>query len=226
MLTRPNRPPQTTPPAAPAEERVYRHRCVEAWAIVVPWEGFPLRKLLGLASPLPAAKFIRFETDARDYMPYVKGVPNDLLAGEASEWPYVEGLSVEEGWNDLAFVSVGAFNSTLPAQSGAPLRLNVGRRLLLRAPPISFCLSARRRPKLVWRSSFENKASKRQKKAEGTNQNQSDPAGPLEVRLQVDQEHPQVGGGSMNVEAAAAPGAEGRNEQKSRRPRPRRPSPR
>ncbi|GBF96357.1 hypothetical protein Rsub_09428 [Raphidocelis subcapitata] len=104
------------------EERVYRHRCVETWAIVVPWEGFPLRKLLSLVNPLPAAKFIRFETDARDYLPAVQ---QSSAFGGKSEWPYVEGLSLEEGWNDLAFLSVGAFNTTLTAQSGAPLRLNV-----------------------------------------------------------------------------------------------------
>lgn len=102
------------------EERVYRHRCVEAWAIVVPWVGFPLRKLLSVVQPLPAAKYIRLETDKGAYMPNVKSALTP-----SAPWPYVEGLALFEAWNDLAFVSIGQFNSTLTAQSGAPIRLNL-----------------------------------------------------------------------------------------------------
>jgi len=108
--------PTSNPP--PTEERVYRHRCVEAWAIVVPWAGFPLRKLLALVQPLPGAAYVRFETDASSYLPNIATPFN-------APWPYVEGLTLQEAMNDLAFISIGQFNATLLAQSGAPIRLNV-----------------------------------------------------------------------------------------------------
>ncbi|KAI8465502.1 MAG: Oxidoreductase, molybdopterin-binding domain-containing protein [Monoraphidium minutum] len=104
------------------EERVYRHRCVEAWAIVVPWIGFPLRKLLATVKPLPGAKYIRFETDKGSYMPNAQTAS---ISPGAPLWPYAEGLAIEEAWNDLAFLSIGLFNGTMPSQSGAPIRLNV-----------------------------------------------------------------------------------------------------
>lgn len=104
------------------EERIYRHRCVEAWSIVVPWIGFPLRKLLALVQPLPGARYVRFESDAGPYLPNTRVAA--IMAG-GPKWPYVEGVALEEAWNDLAFLSIGLFNSTLPAQSGAPIRLNL-----------------------------------------------------------------------------------------------------
>lgn len=80
-------PPPKKKPQTP-EERIYRHRCVEAWAIVVPWIGFPLRKLVTALKPLPGAKYIRFETDTGPYLPNIKSAisPN-------APWPYVEGLA-------------------------------------------------------------------------------------------------------------------------------------
>ncbi|GAX85475.1 hypothetical protein CEUSTIGMA_g12891.t1 [Chlamydomonas eustigma] len=104
------------------EQRVLRHRCVETWALVVPWIGFPLRKILSLVNPLPNATYVRFESAALSAaMPLVKSNPIALFPGVP--WPYVEGLSIEEAWNDMAFLAVGMYNSTLPAQNGAPIRM-------------------------------------------------------------------------------------------------------
>lgn len=102
----------------PREERIYRFRCVEAWSMVVPWSGFPLRALLDFAKPLGSAKFIRFETFM---MPAV--APEQ--ASPLYPWPYVEGLSMAEAANDLAFMVTGAYGKPLPKQFGAPLRLAV-----------------------------------------------------------------------------------------------------
>lgn len=73
---------------------MYRHRCVEAWSIVVPWVGFPLRKLLSLVQPLPGARYIRFETDKGPYMPNARGAS---LSPGTPNWPYVEGLAIQVG---------------------------------------------------------------------------------------------------------------------------------
>jgi sulfoxide reductase catalytic subunit YedY len=98
------------------EERLYRHRCVEAWSMAVPWSGFPLAKLVALAKPLGSAKYVRMET----FM-------NPKVAGEQRKtwypWPYVEGLTMAEAGNDLSFLVTGAYGHTLPKQHGAPLRL-------------------------------------------------------------------------------------------------------
>ena len=103
------------------EERVLRTRCVETWAIVVPWTGFPLRKLLDAVQPLPGARYVRFESfvDA-NAAPNQAQHPGGLLG---APWPYVEALTIDEAWNDLAFLALGQYNATLPPQSGAPLRL-------------------------------------------------------------------------------------------------------
>jgi sulfoxide reductase catalytic subunit YedY len=104
-----------------SEQRVYRQRCVEAWSIIVPWEGFPLRKLLAAAAPTPAARYVRFES-FRDAAaaPAQRTSPRGM---GAAAWPYVEALTLEEAWNDLAFLALGQYNGTLPPQSGAPIRL-------------------------------------------------------------------------------------------------------
>ena len=99
------------------EERVYRFRCVEAWAMVVPWLGFPMRKLLEAAEPQPNAKFVRFTSY------YNK----DITIGPGwfyreLPWPYTEGLRIEEMANDLAFFAVGNYGQILPKQHGAPIR--------------------------------------------------------------------------------------------------------
>ncbi len=101
----------------PLEERLYRHRCVEAWAMAVPWTGFPLRDLLRLSRPLSSAKFVVMTSFmAPDIAPRQK---LDL------PWPYTEGLTIEEAANELAFMATGIYGHELPAQHGAPIRLVV-----------------------------------------------------------------------------------------------------
>ena len=100
------------------EERIYRHRCVEAWSMVVPWIGFPLHQLIALAEPLSGAKYLRFET-FHDPM---------VARGQRQHWypwPYVEGLTMDEAANDLTLMVVGAYGKILPKQFGAPLRLHL-----------------------------------------------------------------------------------------------------
>ena len=101
--------------AAP-EERVYRHRCVEGWSIVVPWIGFSLSELIKRADPLPKAKFVEFTTlwDPKQ-MP---GQRSDVL-----KWPYVEGLRMDEAMHPLALLCFGMYGEVLPNQDGAPLRI-------------------------------------------------------------------------------------------------------
>ena len=102
----------------PVEERVYRHRCVERWAMTVPWTGFSLAALVRMAEPLGSAKYVRFETvQDKKTMP---GLRNSLYP-----WPYVEGLAIDEAMNDLAFISVGMYGKPLPPQNGGPIRLTL-----------------------------------------------------------------------------------------------------
>lgn len=103
---------------SPLEERVYRMRCVEGWSMVIPWIGFPLHALLKAVEPTPKAKYVAFKTllDAKQ-MP---GQRRDVL-----EWPYVEGLRLDEAMHPLTILAVGLYGETLPNQNGAPLRLVV-----------------------------------------------------------------------------------------------------
>jgi methionine sulfoxide reductase catalytic subunit len=101
---------------APLEERVYRHRCVEAWSIVVPWIGYSLSTLIKQAEPTSKAKFVAFETL---YDP--KAMLSPLQAG--IPLPYVEGLRMDEAMHPLTLLCVGMYGETLPAQDGAPVRL-------------------------------------------------------------------------------------------------------
>ena len=98
------------------EERIYRHRCVETWAMTVPWTGFPLAALVKLCAPAASAKYVVFETlqDART-MP---GIRSSFF-----NWPYIEGVSIEEANNELAFLATGMYGKTMPKQDGAPIRL-------------------------------------------------------------------------------------------------------
>jgi methionine sulfoxide reductase catalytic subunit len=99
---------------APLEERVYRHRCVEAWSIVVPWVGYSLSTLLKQVEPAPNAKFVAFETlYDRKQMPHAAGL----------QFPYVEGLRMDEAMHPLALLTVGMYGETLPPQDGAPVRM-------------------------------------------------------------------------------------------------------
>ena len=103
---------------APIEERIYRHRCVEAWSIVVPWAGYSLSTILNQVQPTSKAKFVAFESY------YDLGqMPESRHAG--IQLPYVEGLRLDEAMNPLALLSVGMYGETLPPQDGAPVRLVV-----------------------------------------------------------------------------------------------------
>ena len=98
------------------EERVYRHRCVETWSMIVPWSGFPLRSLVELAKPTGSAKYVVMQTAAKQgIMPELK----DFLY----PWPYTEGLTIDEATHDLAFMVTGLYGKPVPKQNGAPLRL-------------------------------------------------------------------------------------------------------
>jgi sulfoxide reductase catalytic subunit YedY len=102
----------------PLETRLYRHRCVEAWSMTVPWAGFPLKSLVALAKPQASAKFVRFETFLDPEM--ADGQNNFLYP-----WPYVEGVTIAEAGNDLAFMVTGAYDKPVAKQHGAPLRLHL-----------------------------------------------------------------------------------------------------
>ena len=103
------------------EERIYRHRCVEAWSMVVPWSGFPLSKLVELAKPTANAKFVRFETFNN---PDIASGQKPGLFG-AYPWPYVEGLTMAEATNDLSFMVTGAYGKPVAKSMGAPIRLHL-----------------------------------------------------------------------------------------------------
>src|SRR5215831_3837678 len=103
---------------APLEERIYRLRCVEAWSMVIPWVGFPLSSVIKLAEPTGNAKFIQFVT-----LQDPKRLPGQKY--NVLEWPYVEGLRIDEAMHPLTILSVGLYGEVLPAQNGAPIRLVV-----------------------------------------------------------------------------------------------------
>lgn len=100
------------------EDRVYRLRCVEAWSMVIPWQGFPLADIINMANPLSDAKFIQFETVLR---------PEEMPGQKKSflPWPYVEGLRMDEAMHPLTILSTGLYGHDLLNQNGAPLRLVV-----------------------------------------------------------------------------------------------------
>jgi methionine sulfoxide reductase catalytic subunit len=102
----------------PLEERLYRHRCVEAWSMAIPWSGFPFAKLVELAQPLSSAKYVRMETFLDPAM-----APGQRAT--QYPWPYVEGLTIAEATNDLAFLVTGAYGKPVSKAQGAPLRLAV-----------------------------------------------------------------------------------------------------
>jgi sulfoxide reductase catalytic subunit YedY len=102
----------------PLEERLYRHRCVEAWSMAVPWSGFGLRALVELARPLGSAQYVRMETF----------LDPDTASGQRQfwyPWPYVDGLTIAEATHELAFIATGLYGKPMPRQNGAPLRLAV-----------------------------------------------------------------------------------------------------
>ena len=98
------------------EERLYRHRCVEAWAMAVPWTGFPMKDLVDFARPLSGARYVVMETFS----------DKSIAPGQRQvwyPWPYLEGLTLEEAVNPLAIIGTGAYGKPMPKQNGAPLRL-------------------------------------------------------------------------------------------------------
>jgi len=100
------------------EERIYRLRCVETWSMVIPWVGFPLRKLLDAVEPAPEAKFVRFETILAP-----EQMPGQRSGGFG--WPYAEGLRLDEAMHELTILATGLYGKPLPPQDGAPIRLVV-----------------------------------------------------------------------------------------------------
>ena len=100
------------------EERLYRHRCVEAWSIAVPFSGFPMKALVDMAKPLASAKYVRMET-----------FENPKVAPGQKQfwypWPYIEGMTMAEATNELAFLVTGMYGKPMPRQDGAPLRLEL-----------------------------------------------------------------------------------------------------
>jgi len=104
--------------AMPLEERLYRHRCVEAWAIAVPWTGFPMKALLDFAKPSGGAKYVVMETF----------LDKKMASGQRQfwyPWPYLEAITIEEAANELSMIGTGAYGKPMPKQNGAPLRLVV-----------------------------------------------------------------------------------------------------
>jgi methionine sulfoxide reductase catalytic subunit len=103
------------------EERIVRHRCVEAWAMVVPWTGFPLKQLVDMAKPKSSAKYVQFQTF---------NLP-DIATGQqpgvfsSYPWPYTEGVTMEEAVHELAFMVTGAYGKPVPKSMGAPIRLHL-----------------------------------------------------------------------------------------------------
>lgn len=102
--------------AMPLEERLYRHRCVEGWSMALPWTGFPMKALVDYARPLSGAKYLRFET-------FLDKAVAPGQSGRFYPWPYVEGVTLAEANNDLAFFVTGIYGKPAPNQFGAPLRV-------------------------------------------------------------------------------------------------------
>ena len=100
------------------EERIYRLRCVEAWSMVIPWIGLPFNKIAALVEPTSKAKFVRFTTLNR---------PEEMpgLRSRVLDWPYQEGLRLDEAMHPLTLLTVGMYGETLPKQNGAPVRIVV-----------------------------------------------------------------------------------------------------
>ena len=129
------------------EQRVYRLRCVEGWSMVIPWIGFPLANILRAAEPTSEARYVAFETLQRPSE--MRGQRTNVL-----NWPYREGLRIDEAMNPLAILAVGLYGETLPNQNGAPIRLVVpwkyGFKSIKSITRISF---TNRQPRTAWNDS-------------------------------------------------------------------------
>jgi methionine sulfoxide reductase catalytic subunit len=132
--------------AMPLEERLYRLRCVEAWSMAVPWSGFPLKALIAYARPLAGAKYVKMQTFLDK-----KQAPGQRQFWYP--WPYIEGLTMAEATNDLAFIATGLYGKPIPKQNGAPLRLAVPWKYGFKSVKsiISFTFTDKR-PKTFWES--------------------------------------------------------------------------
>jgi sulfoxide reductase catalytic subunit YedY len=128
------------------EERIYHFRCVERWAMQVPWRGFPLRKLLAYVEPRSSARYVRFVSALRpEEMPGVKDAPY-------LPWPYREGLRMDEAMNELAFLATGVYGAPLPKQHGAPVRLVVPWKYGFKSPKSIVRIELTRdEPETFWR---------------------------------------------------------------------------
>lgn len=127
------------------EERVYRHRCVEAWSLTVPWTGFPLSRLIERANPLSTASYVRFVSVDRPAQ-----LPGQRMA-TWYEWPYFEALRMDEAMNELAFVVTGMYGEPLPKQNGSPLRLALPWKYGYKGPKAIVRMEfTRQRPPTFW----------------------------------------------------------------------------
>jgi sulfoxide reductase catalytic subunit YedY len=128
------------------EERIYRLRCVEGWSMVIPWIGFPLSALLNRVEPQGSAKYVAFETLVRpEEMPGQRGFFQPL------DWPYVEGLRLDEAMHPLTILAVGLYGETLPNQNGAPVRLVVPWKYGFKSIKSIVCISlAEKQPVTSW----------------------------------------------------------------------------
>jgi len=128
----------------PIEERLYRHRCVEAWSMAIPWSGFAFKNLVDFAQPQSGAKYVRMETFMNPQM-----APGQRAAWYP--WPYIEGLTIEEANNELCFLATGAYGKPIAKQHGAPLRLAVPWKYGFKASKSIVRLSfVAERPKGLW----------------------------------------------------------------------------
>lgn len=129
------------------EERVYRFRCVEAWAATVPWTGFPLHRLLKRAEPKSEATHVRFVTVHQKDLPGV-------VAADYYNWPYYEGLTMAEAMHELTLVTLGSYGRALPAQHGAPVRLIVPWKYGYKSPKSIVTIEVvKGQPKTFWNDS-------------------------------------------------------------------------
>jgi len=130
--------------AMPLEERLYRHRCVEAWSMSIPWSGFAFAKLVEFAKPLSSAKYVRMETFLDPAM-----APGQRATWYP--WPYVEGLTMAEATNELAFLVTGAYGKPVSKSQGAPLRLAVPWKYGFKSiKSINHFIFTDQRPKSYW----------------------------------------------------------------------------
>lgn len=127
------------------EQRVYRFRCIEGWAMVVPWSGFPLNRLLEVVQPERSARYVRFDSF------YAPTIAPGQQQDDWHVWPYTEALSIEEASHELSFVATGAYGQNLPKEQGAPLRLVVPWKYALKSiKSITRIEFTDKRPRTFW----------------------------------------------------------------------------